>query len=461
MRPRGCSTCYLTGAEGGSGGLRAPPFRRSRRGRPRIAPAGHLDPAPRAQRQPQRRPARSSARTAACTPAPATAAAPTTAVDDAEHPASLLGKILRFDPRGGRRRPHGARRQPVRQRGLGVRPAQPVALLLRPRHRRPHDRRRRPGRIARRSTSRPPPPAAGAASTTAGAASRARSPRRPTPTRTLRRRPLCATRPTAPPAPPARSSTSPTRATASARSRAATWSATRACRRSNGRYLYGDFCVGQLRSLVARRIPATDARAGPRRSPARPRSARTRAGALYVAARDRGRRLPHRGRSRDAVRPHSRSGHARRRRRRGGPAGRRDTRKPSLSVRVRGLRSLVSRRRLRVSLVSDEVTAATVSGRLRGVARFKTVRRQLTAGKRRVIVLRDHAQVRAEAAAHRAPPPREDPADGAGPRRRRQPARRDPPPDAAPLGGVVLRAVVVARGVVLRAVVVARLVRVV
>ncbi len=35
--------------------------------------------------------------------------------------------------------------EPVRQRGLGLRPAQPVALLVRPRERRPDDRRRRPG----------------------------------------------------------------------------------------------------------------------------------------------------------------------------------------------------------------------------------------------------------------------------------------------------------------------------
>ena len=50
------------------------------------------------------------------------------------------------------RRLHDPARQPVRRprrrarRDLGVRAAQPVSLLVRPRHRRPADRRRRPGR---------------------------------------------------------------------------------------------------------------------------------------------------------------------------------------------------------------------------------------------------------------------------------------------------------------------------
>jgi hypothetical protein len=65
-----------------------------------------------------------------------------------------------------------------------------------------------------------------------------------------------------------------------------------------------------------------------------------------------------------------------------------DTRKPRLTARVRGLSTLISRRRLRVAIATDERTAATVAGRLRGVARFKTARRQLTAGRRKVVVLR-------------------------------------------------------------------------
>ena len=66
---------------------------------------------------------------------------------------SLLGKLLRIDPRrsGCQALPRPAE-QPVRRalrrarRDLQLRPAQPVALLLRPPDRRPGDRRRRPER---------------------------------------------------------------------------------------------------------------------------------------------------------------------------------------------------------------------------------------------------------------------------------------------------------------------------
>ena len=57
------------------------------------------------------------------------------------------------------------------RRDLRLRPAQPVALLVRPQHRRPRHRRRRPGRSSRRSTSSAA--AAGAARTSAGGRSRA------------------------------------------------------------------------------------------------------------------------------------------------------------------------------------------------------------------------------------------------------------------------------------------------
>ena len=65
----------------------------------------------------------------------------------------LLGSILRIDPNGvdGSALRH-PRRQPLRRRGRGPARglaqgrAQPVALLVRPGHRRPLDRRRRPGR---------------------------------------------------------------------------------------------------------------------------------------------------------------------------------------------------------------------------------------------------------------------------------------------------------------------------
>ena len=96
---------------------------------------------------------------------------------NAQNLGSLLGKILRIDPRHGAayRVPasnplRAAVRRPARD--LGVRPAQPLALLLRPHDRRPGHRRRRPGqgrggRLRGRGRGR------AAAPTTAGARSRA------------------------------------------------------------------------------------------------------------------------------------------------------------------------------------------------------------------------------------------------------------------------------------------------
>ena len=72
---------------------------------------------------------------------------------NAQNLGSPLGKILRIDPAPtAASRTRSRRQQPVRQprrrarRDLRLRPAQPVALLLRPRQRRPRHRRRRPGR---------------------------------------------------------------------------------------------------------------------------------------------------------------------------------------------------------------------------------------------------------------------------------------------------------------------------
>ena len=103
----------------------------------------------------------------------------------AQDPTVLLGKILRIDPRGTA---PDAARDPARQRagggaaGLGARPAQPVAVLVRPRDRRPADRRRRRrvlggDRPAPRSARRAAPTSAGA--TTRACTSAAASPRSP------------------------------------------------------------------------------------------------------------------------------------------------------------------------------------------------------------------------------------------------------------------------------------------
>ena len=97
-----------------------------------------------------------SAPTGTSTSASATAAAAATSTaprGNAQNLGSLLGKILRIDPQQAGGRPYTvpagnpfARPRRRARRDLRLRPAQPVALLVRPPYRRPRDRRRRPGR---------------------------------------------------------------------------------------------------------------------------------------------------------------------------------------------------------------------------------------------------------------------------------------------------------------------------
>ena len=73
--------------------------------------------------------------------------------ENAQDKGSLLGKLLRIDPRRNGRAPYRipngqpVRRRPRRRRGLLARAAQPLPLLVRPQQRRHRDRRRRPGRL--------------------------------------------------------------------------------------------------------------------------------------------------------------------------------------------------------------------------------------------------------------------------------------------------------------------------
>ena len=124
----------------------------------------------RAQREPepQRRQRRSSAPTATSTSATGDGGSGGDPPENAQDKDSLLGKLLRIDPRRNGERaytiPNG---NPFaggdgRQRDLLARPAQPVPLLVRPPQRRPRDRRRRSGRASRRSTTRPSESARGA-----------------------------------------------------------------------------------------------------------------------------------------------------------------------------------------------------------------------------------------------------------------------------------------------------------
>jgi hypothetical protein len=74
----------------------------------------------------------------------------------------------------------------------------------------------------------------------------------------------------------------------------------------------------------------------------------------------------------------------------GAPAGPApaDARACVLAARVTGLRSVRRRHRLTVALRADEACRATVSARIRGVARFVAARRSLAAGRRHVVRLR-------------------------------------------------------------------------
>jgi len=65
-----------------------------------------------------------------------------------------------------------------------------------------------------------------------------------------------------------------------------------------------------------------------------------------------------------------------------------DTTKPRLRARVAGARTLVPRRRLRVAVTANELVSVRAGGRLRGVGRFRSARRQLRAGRRTVLTVR-------------------------------------------------------------------------
>jgi hypothetical protein len=72
----------------------------------------------------------------------------------------------------------------------------------------------------------------------------------------------------------------------------------------------------------------------------------------------------------------------------GGPGTAADTSAPSIRARVGGQRTLVQRRRLRVAVTANELATVRVTGRLRGVASFRTARRQVAAARRTVLTVR-------------------------------------------------------------------------
>ena len=222
------------------------------RASPSSAPArdGTVDPSPCGGCSPSTSPRRTttaasspSAPTAGSTSGSATAAARSTPRATAQDP-RLAASARSSPPRSTAAaaladRPH--------------RPAQPVALLVRPRARRAVDRRRRPGR-GRGDRPRP------ARARRAAQEPRLERVRGHSPARGPRPRPRAAS--SSGRSPPTR--TTPT----AARSPAASSTAARGLPRSLGRYVYGDFCSGALWSL--RPTPGQRRRRRPPRARHRP-----------------------------------------------------------------------------------------------------------------------------------------------------------------------------------------------
>ena len=190
----------------------------------------------------------------------------------------------------------------------------------------------------RRSTSPRRRAGADRGRTTAGPASRAST---PTPTRATHGAPRR-------PATSSRCSSART-AARSARSPAATWSATRGCRRLRGRYLYGDFCGPSLRS-VNLADPSSDGDTGLAFNSVASFGEDV-CGRLYAASLDGSvSRIEDGAATPCAVDPPPPGTTPTPPPATGAPG---DTRKPGVRVKVSGRRSLVSKRRLRVA-VTDE-----------------------------------------------------------------------------------------------------------
>jgi hypothetical protein len=154
------------------------------------------------------------------------------------------------------------------------------------------------------------------------------------------------------------------------------------------RYLYGDFCAPRLRSVLLSNPGGTDAYTDLAVN-AVSSFGEDVCGRLYVASLDGPVSRIEEGAATPCAADPPPPGAAPPGAGTGQPgSGTADTRKPRLRVKVTGRRTLVPRRRLRVAVTSDELATVRVSGRLRGVARFRTARRQVTAGRRTVLTVR-------------------------------------------------------------------------
>jgi hypothetical protein len=146
-----------------------------------------------------------------------------------------------------------------------------------------------------------------------------------------------------------------------------------------GRYLYSDHCVGELRT-VDLAAPAGDAATGLRASNPTSFGEDACGRLLVVSLNGPVYRLLDGAPS--ACAPAAPPPAP------GTPPPVSDTRACGVSARVSGLRSVRRLRRLTLSLRADEACRATVSGRIRGVASFRSTRRSLGAGQRGVARLR-------------------------------------------------------------------------
>jgi hypothetical protein len=159
-----------------------------------------------------------------------------------------------------------------------------------------------------------------------------------------------------------------------------------------GRYLYSDFCNGRLRSLA---LPdaASDRDEGV--AIASPTSfGEDACGRLYVASRDGAvsRIVDGAATPCAPAAPGGGGGGGTGGGGAGTPGapggGAADTTKPRLRIRVTGVRTLAPRRRLRIAVTSNELATVRAGGRLRGIGRLRTARRQLQAGRRTVLTVK-------------------------------------------------------------------------
>jgi hypothetical protein len=154
-----------------------------------------------------------------------------------------------------------------------------------------------------------------------------------------------------------------------------------------GRYVYADFCEGLLRSLVLS-DPSTDATACVARVDGVTSFGEDAAGRVYLASREGPVYRLVEGPANSCFPGGGTGGTPPGGAQPQGPGTPADAAAPGLRVRVSGRRSIVPRRRLRVAVTTDELATVRAAGRLRGIRPFRAAQRQLAAGRRTVLTVR-------------------------------------------------------------------------